>query len=366
MIVDLVWGAPGLPESIGDHQGVEMNSRKLRSASSLIVLVTAVALMGLIAPGAQAAVGDLQIEIVNQPADAGVDDLITADGFDPTGGGIGFVQVHVTQTVLVCDPETEVCHEEDQELQFAEVTFELAVGAGLATTDELVVETRLTNADGNATFGPEEGSANPLSIGDANVPFTTDYKLIPVVTPPGEGATPVAGDPTAGFDIWEDGCHGVGCNVNIRNFNETYTAGANVGLGASVVPAGINEISCSDQKVIFGNSVFFHATTGDGTDTVFLVEHITREDMKAATNNGQRHVGWCIGLKDDDAWIHNGASFATQVIGSQTFYVAMAPKCPNKRNAASFAPCIVSQTGDNLGGSFIRGYVTGGDPPRRT
>ena len=44
----------------------------------------------------------------------------------------------------------------------------------------------------------------------------------------------------------------------------------------------------------------------------------------------------------------------------------LAPKCPNKRTATEFAPCIVSQMGDDNGGSFIRGYVLGGDPPRRT
>jgi hypothetical protein len=346
-------------------------SRRVRSASFFVVLATALALMGLTAPGAQAEVGDLQVSIVNQPADAGVGDLITAEAFDPTGGENGFVQVHVTQTVWVCDYETETCYEEDQDLQFAEVTFELATGTGLATTDELVVETRLTNADGIATFAPEEGSDNPLSIGDANQPFTTAYKLIPVATPPPSeielsSLTSTEGAESAPFDIWEDGCHGTGCNVNVRNANETYTAGSNVGLGASVVPLGSSEISCAAQRIIFSSSVFFHATTGDGTDTVFLETHITRADMKAATNNGQRHVGWCIGLKDDDAWIHNGASYTTQVVAGQTLYVAMAPKCPNKRNAVNFAPCIVNQMGDDTGGSFIRGYVTGGDPPRRT
>jgi hypothetical protein len=88
--------------------------------------------------------------------------------------------------------------------------------------------------------------------------------------------------------------------------------------------------------------------------------------MKAATNNGQKHVGWCIGLKSSTPWVHNGANFTTQTFGGQTLYVAMAPKCPNKRDAASFAPCLVSQMGDNDGGSFLRGYVLGGDPPRRT
>jgi hypothetical protein len=323
--------------------------------------------MGLTAPAAQAE--DLQIEIVNQPTDAGVGDLITAEAFDPTGGDIGFVTVHVTHTV--CDPEfPEICTPED--LQFAEVTFVLAEGIGLATSDDLVVISRFTNSDGNAIFAPEcdeetDECDNPLSIGDANPPFSTEYKLIPVVTPPGEEATPVEGDESEGFNIWEDGCHGAGCNVNIRNLNESYTAGdTNVGLGASVVPFASSQITCADQKVIFANSIFFHATTGDGTDTVFLVEHITRADMKAATNNGQRHVGWCIGLETAQPWIHNGAAYTTQVVGTKTLFVAMAPKCPNKRRAVEFAPCIISQMGDNLGGSFLRGYVLGGDPPRRT
>jgi len=348
-------------------------SRRIRSTSFFVVLATALALMGLTAPGAQAEVGDLQVEIVNQPTDTGVGDLITAQAYDPTGGESGFVQVHVTQTVLVCDPETETCYEEDQDLQDAEVTFELATGVGLATTDDLDVESRFTNADGIATFAPEEGSDNPLSIGDANQPFTTDYKLIPVATPPESEielssltSESTQGGQSAPFDIWEDGCHGAGCNVNVRNENETYTAGEDVGLGASVVPFGSSEISCAGQRIIFSNSIFFHATSGDGTDTVFLVTHITRADMKAATNNGQRHIGWCIGLKTAAPWIHNGASYTTQVVSGQTLFVALAPKCPNKRNAVNFAPCIVSQNGDDSGGSFIRGYVLGGDPPRRT
>ena len=272
----------------------------------------------------------------------------------------------MTETVLVPDLEGEGFHEETGSVVGAEVTFELAVGTGLATTDELNVESRFTNSDGIATFGPEEGSDNPLSIGDANQPFTTDYKLIPVATPPGEEAPSVQGDASDGFDIWEAGCHGAGCEVEVRSGNESYTAGEDVGMGASVVPTGSSEISCAGQRLIFSSSIFFHATTGDGTDTVFLETHITRADMKAAANNGQRHVGWCIGLKTSAPWVKNGASFTTQVVSGQTLFVALAPKCPNKRTAAEFAPCIVSQMGDDNGGSFIRGYVLGGDPPRRT
>jgi hypothetical protein len=341
-----------------------MSSRKLRVTSLLVVLVGTLAMSGLLAPGASADVGDLQIEIVNQPSDAGVGDLITAEAFDPTGGESGFVQVHVTQTVEVCDPETEICTLEDQDLQFAEVTFVLAEGVGLATSDDLAVETRLTNADGIATFAPEEGSGNPLSIGDANQPLTTAYKLIPVVTPPGEETIPVEGEASAGFDIWEDGCHGTGCNVNLRSNLETYTAQGNFGLAASQLSGEL--VTCPTQRVIFSNKTFFHVTTGNESQVVRLETHITRADMKAAANNGQKHVGWCIGLESSAPWEHNGAAFTPQTIGAKTFYVAMAPKCPNKKTAPQFAPCVVSQSGDNDGGSFIRGFVLGGDPPRRT
>jgi hypothetical protein len=337
-------------------------SRRVRSTSLFVVLATAMALTGLVAPGASAEEVGVHVVIVNQPTDAGIDDLITSQAFDPTGGDEGFVQVEVTETVFIPDIEGPG-HYETGPVVGAEVTFYLPEGS---PSNDLSVDSRWTTSDGIATFRPEEGSENPLSIGTANPPFSTSYTLIPVATPPGEGATPVEGDASDGFNIWEDGCHGAGCNVNIRNANESYTAGdTDVGLGASVVP-GSGGISCPDQRVIFANSIFFHATTGDGTDTVFLFEHITRADMKAATNNGQRHVGWCIGLETAQPWIHNGAAYATQVVGTKTLYVAMAPKCPNKRRAAEFAPCLVSQMGDNLGGSFLRGYVLGGDPPRRT
>ncbi len=351
-----------------------MSSRKLRITSLLVVLVGTLAMNGLLAPGASAAVGDLQVAIVAQPTDAAAGELITAEPFDPTGGDAGFVQVHVTHTVLVCDPETEVCYEEDQDLQDAEVTFELATGTGLATTDEFVVESRLTNADGIATFAPEEGSENPLSIGDENQPFTTSYELIPVATPPEPeieltsletAGTP--GAPSNGFDIWGDGCKGNGCQVTLTPGNgssDTYSTTENVGMGASELGLGGTSINCPTQKLVFSSDLFFHATTGD--EPVFLVSHITRQDMKAATNNGQKHIGWCVGLKGPGPW--NFPQQDTNGIGGlqvDDLYVGLAPKCPRK-NAASFAPCLVSQSGDDNGGSFLRGWLPGGDPPRRT
>jgi hypothetical protein len=331
-----------------------MRSRKLRIASVFVSFVAALALTGLLMPGASAAEGDLQVALVNQPADAGVGDLITAEPFDPTSG---YIQVHVTHTVNVCDPE---CHLVDQDLQNADVSFSLLLG-GVDASDSLSVDTRTTNADGNATFEPLVGSLNPLSIDSANDFLSEHYQLVPEAT---FGETTAVGTASDAFDIWEDGCHGTGCNVKLRSNLETYTAQGNFGLAASQLSA--NLLTCPDQRVIFSGKTFFHVTTGDESEVVLLVTHITRADMKAAANNGQKHVGWCIGLESSTPWTHNGASFTTQVVGGKTFYVAMAPKCPNKRTATQFAPCIVSQMGDNDGGSFIRGYVLGGDPPRRT
>src|SRR5919109_2712047 len=356
-----------------------MRSMKVRLASVFVLTLAMLALGTVLVPSASAEVGELQVAIVNQPADAGVGDLITAAPFDPTGGTAGFVQVHVTQTVLVCDdpPVCESTHEENQDLQDAEVSFSLATGTGLAT-GTLNVISRFTNADGIATFAPEctgEGESqvcdNPLSIANANNPFTSSYKLVPIAAAPIviDSYAAVALDGTAGpasdpFDIWGDGCLGTGCDVNLRSNNETYTAQGDFGLGASLITEA--SVTCADQRVIFSNQTFFHATSGSDSDVVFLVTHITRADMKAATNNGQKHVGWCIGLKSSAPWINNGASFTTQTVGGQTLYVAMAPKCPNKKTPAAFAPCIVSQMSNGFGGSFIRGYVLGGDPPRRT
>ena len=381
MMLRWVWGCAGPPVH-GDHQGVGRGMRStLRFTVVSMLTLGLLALGTVIVPSASATVGELQVAIVNQPADAGVGDLITADAFDPTGSNNGFVQVHVTQTVLVCDdPDCTTSHEENQDLQGAEVSFNLATGTGLAT-GTLNVISRFTKADGNATFSPQctgEGESqvcdNPLSIANANDFTATHYKLIPVAAAPIvitsfaanalEGTQGPASDP---FDIWEDGCHGTGCNVNLRSNNETYTAQGNFGLAGSVLTQNlIPTEACPGQRVIFSGKTFFHVTTGTEGDVIFLVEHITREDMKASTNNGQKLVGWCIGLESTAPWNHNGAKYTPQTINGQTFYVAMAPKCPNKKNPSAFAPCIVSQMGDNNGGSFIRGYVLGGDPPRRT
>jgi hypothetical protein len=330
-----------------------MASKKLRISSLFVLLAGALALTGVIAPGASAEVG-VHVTIVNQPTDAEAGDLITAAAFDPTGGEDGYVQVLVTETVLV---EGE---EQTYPVVGAEVTFALPEGS---PSTDLSVDPRFTYPDGIATFAPEEGSENPLSIGTANEPMATNYTLIPVATPPSEpvitiaSTTGVPGDASLPFDIWDEGCTGNGCEVNLTpglGSLDTYNTTEDVGMGASSLGSGVADIDCPTQRVIFSSDLFFHGT--GGSEPVFLVSHIVREDMKAATNNGQKHVGWCVGLKDPGPW-----NFAPQ----GDLFVGMAPKCP-KKNAKAFAPCIVAQMGDNNGGSFIRGWLPGGDPVRRT
>jgi hypothetical protein len=331
----------------------------------MTLVVGTLVLNGLLAPGAVADEGsdDLFIvEIVNQPTDAAANELITAAPHDPTGGDAGFVQVSVRREG----------YEGTEAVQYAEVNFELATGEGSAT-GMLNVVSRTTNADGIATFGPDEDTDNPLSISDENQPLTTDYRLIPVATVDDDDyyehdddeTESVDGAPSAPFDIWGEGCHGTGCNVTVRNGNDSYTALEDVGLGVSVVPAGSTEVVCPQQRLIFAGSVFFHTTTGDGTDVVSLETHITREDMAAAPLGG-KYVGWCLGLKTPTPWMNNGGRFTTQIVAGQTFYVALAPACPKRGDAADFAPCIQSQTSDGAGGKIFRGFVLGGDPPRRT
>jgi hypothetical protein len=77
-------------------------------------------------------------------------------------------------------------------------------------------------------------------------------------------------------------------------------------------------------------------------------------------------MGWCVGLKVPGPWhFVRQDTNGNGSIGEGDLFVGMAPKCPSK-NAMSFAPCYVSKMGDGIGGTFIRGWVPGGDPPRRT
>jgi hypothetical protein len=329
-----------------------MASRRLRVTSMLGLLGAALATAGLAAPGASAQ-GQLIVAFVEgqQPTDASIDELITSVAFDPTPGETGFVQVQVTEEQLEGPPLP---------VEGAEVTFTLATGEGLAS-GTLSVTPEITDSEGIATFDEQ------LSIAEANEPLSTNYRLVPEATPPPSeiflAEASVAGDQSDPFDIWEDGCRGNGCEVGLRDGRDTYRTTENVGMGASVVGAEEVGITCAGQLLIFSQDIFFHATTGNGP--VFLESHITRQEMKASSSNGQEHVQWCVGLKSPDAWEHNGADFTVQNVNGVDLFVGMAPKCP-KKTAPSFAPCIVKKRSDGNGGNVTTGWLPGGDPPRRT
>jgi hypothetical protein len=322
-----------------------MVSSKLRIVSVCIVLVGTLALGGLLAPGATAIEVNVAIVAGHQPRDASVNDLITAGPFDPTGAS-GFVKVKVTSAA--------------GPVAGAEISFVLATGPGLAS-GALSVASEITNVQGIAIFDES------LSIADANEPFLTSYRLVPVATVSNPEGPPssFSGQASDPFDIWDAGCHGTGCAVGLRGDLDTYRTTEDVGLGASIVPFSSLGISCAGQRVVFANDVFFHATTGSGP--VSLVNHITSADLRLAPPTGR--IGWCVGLKSPDAWVRNGAPYTVQDVNGTApggvLYVAMAPKCL-KPNPSSYAPCVLTQVSDNAGGGIITGWLPGGDPPRRT
>jgi hypothetical protein len=346
-----------------------MRSRKLRFALALLPLALLISLIGFLAPGASAQ-GTITVEFVSdhQPTDAIKNQLITAVPFDPSPGDVEFpgpfVQVRVK--------------EDGVPVEGADVTFRLATNSdsetdGPVASGTLTVTSEVTDGSGIATFDTS------LSIAQANEPTFSGYELVPQATTPefssgpGLGAVAFASILTEGpvsspFDIWGVGCKGDGCQVSLTPGNsssDTYTTTENAGMGASQGTPGDTTIVCPTQQLIFASDLFFHATTGD--KAVRLVSHISALDRKAAANNGNKVMGWCVGLKDPGPW-HFAQQNTNGIPGLQTgdLYVGMAPKCP-KKNATDFAPCILSQVGDGVGGTFIRGFLPGGgDPPRRT
>ncbi|MGH2680438.1 MAG: hypothetical protein ACRDG8_08160 [Actinomycetota bacterium] len=335
-----------------------MRSKKLRITLSFLPVAALLVLAAISMPGALGSEyeSNLTVTFEAQPTDAGSGETITSEPFDPTGEPVA--------VKVVAPPEYSESYESSDEPVFgATVTLAFAEGSAIGT---LAGYEATTGEDGVATFPA-------LSITGANEPFSTHYQLEATATEPEIEISGFFGSSSSGgsatsstFDIWEAGCFGDNCDVSLTPGNsslDTYTTTESVGMGASAVSAGV-EISCPTQRVIFSSDVFVHVTTGNGP--VFLVTHISRADMKAAANNGQKHVGWCVGLKTPGPW-----DFAQQDTNSSggldsgDFFVGLAPKCPRK-NASSFAPCFVSKSGDDNGGSFIRGWVPGGDPPRRT
>lgn len=351
-----------------------MRSRKVRFTSLFVVLAAALAITGLIAPGASAAYGDLHVEFVegHQPADAIKNQLITAVPFDPSpsdGETAGpFVQVHVTKDF----------GEGVGNLAGAQVTFRLATSEdGSLATGTLTVTTETTDFYGIATFD------SSLSIAEPNEPQFTDYRLVPVATEPPPSdilsiASETTGAPSNGFDIFEKGCQGSGCSVAIRGGLDVYTTTQNVRLTASVLSAStLPGLRCRNQRLIFPSDVFVHETNGMGV--VGLVSHVTFSDLTGGGGGGAAvatvpddddgvRIKWCVGTRTRLPWLRNGAPFVRQDTngdGRLDLYVGSAPRCP-RNNPRSFAPCIVSRVRDGHGGFFIRGWLPGGDPPRRT
>jgi hypothetical protein len=284
------------------------------------------------------------------PTDAIKNQVITSDPLNPDGGA---VQVQVTSLY-------------EESTQGLTVTLEFVTGAGFAGTVNISGNVETTNADGVATF-------NNLKIADPNEATFTDYQFEAVVSEPilTVGAAFAAEAPfSEPFDIWDAGCNGgeSGCSINLRGGNDAYSVSGDISLTASDLTGSGLTLNCPGQTLIFSSHIFSHATLGEN-GSVFLLSHITRQEMKTASNNGQAHVNWCIGLTSNVKWLHNGARFSLQDTNGTApggnLFVGTAPKCP-KKNAASFAPCIVSQMSDGVGGNITRGWLPGGDPPRRT
>jgi hypothetical protein len=322
-----------------------MKVRNELFTSAVIAAMTVLTIAVLTVPAASGA-GKNQLLFVTQPRDAEAGATITSAEFVD---GSSFVQVK-----LVDGSGNPVTTSK------ALVTFRLETGPGLASGTLQVVPQPLVN--GVATF-----TTGTLKILTENEPQFTNYRLVPRTTKP----PVVTGPASAPFDIWEDGDTCAGgedtCEASLREGNDHYTLDAAGTLGASELFSALPGLRCEGQDEIFSDAVFSYATTGSNTP-VFLMNHITKEDWQASANNGQAHADWCIGLVSPAPWEANGAEYAhldTDLDGEKDLYVALAPRCP-VANPQNSAPCILSRTGDGAGGSITRGWLTGGDPPRRT
>jgi len=326
-----------------------MKSIKQGFLPVLVSLSMVLGVGALIAPAALGAPSP-HLRFLNQPQDAEQNASITSSDFV---SGSSFIQVELDDASGV--PITN---------STAKVTFDLATGAGFATGTLVVDPQPLVN--GVATFGP-----GTLKIQTPNEPHFTSYALVPRTTK-GQPITGAASNP---FDVYESGdsCTTT-CTADIRAGLDVYTMNTKGTLGASQLPAStLPGLNCPGQAVVFATSVFVDATTDANSPTspapVFVSNHITKADWKASHNNGQAHADWCVALTAEQlAAVNNGGTYVPQDTngdGTLDLFVGLAPKCPSHDPQLS-APCIVSQTGDGLGGSTTLGWLPGGDPPRRT
>src|SRR6266516_7526885 len=311
-----------------------MKSIKQGFLPVLVSLSMVLGVGALIAPAALGAPSP-HLRFLNQPQDAEKDATITSSDFV---SGSSFIQVELDDASGVPIANST-----------AKVTFDLATGTGFATGTLVVDPQPLVN--GVATFG-----AGSLTIQTPNEPHFTSYALVPRTTK-GQPITGAASNP---FDVYESGdsCTTT-CTADIRAGLDVYTMNTKGTLGASQLPAStMPGLNCPGQAVVFATSVFVNATTDANSPTspapVFVSNHITKADWKASHNNGQAHADWCVALTAEQlAAVNNGGTYVQQDTngdGTLDLFVGLAPKCPSHDPQLS-APCIVSQTGDGLGGS---------------
>ena len=300
-------------------------------------------MIGLVGPGAFAQT--YVATFIADPTDALKNQIITSDPLNPGGDP---VQVKVTS----------------DEVPQGGVVVTLVFAEGSASNGNLTGNVATTESEGDnvgvATF-------DALKIDETNEPTLTDYQLEATVSVITIGAALAADPPLSEpFDIWDAGCKGNGCTIGLRDGLESYKSTQNVVLTASSLSTGDLTLDCPGQKLIFGDVVFTHQTTGSGP--VAVTSHITQEDLRAAgTNFGQAHIEWCVGIKPGHtSALNNGGVYVQQDTngdGTDDLFVGFAPRCPKKKVVP---PCIVSQVSDRMGGSITKGFLEGGDPPRRT
>jgi hypothetical protein len=328
-----------------------MSSRKRRFISWLIPFAGVLVLAGVIAPFASAQ--EFTPSFTVNPTNALKNKVITSQPLVETAAK---VKVHVTP------PEGF-----EGSLANITVTLNTVAGDGLHATENISGNEELTDASGDATFPL-------LKIGETNEPTFTDYQLVAVLSGTPTTTTPPIGVAFASegaysdtFDIWDAGCPSP-CSASLKNNSQAYRATDGILTLTDVSPDDVPNLECEGYTPIIGEHVFSHATTG--TDAVFVTSRISKAEMKAAANNGQVFVRWCVGLKSEQPWIHNGAPHELiDVNGGDAggnLWVGFAPKCPKTATPSDFAPCIVKQKADPSGGNITTGWLPGGDPPRRT
>ncbi len=302
--------------------------------------------------------GSCALVFLNNPSNTKAGELITSGDRQAADA----IQVQLVDDLATPSPVTHFP---------MAVTFVLGndPSAGTAT---LSVGTETTDANGVATFNDESATAegDGLEINLANVAAFTDFTLVPR----GSVLTSITGPASVGFDIWEDAtrCNGANCTLS-HDGDEYIVPGGQAGalLSASTFSTNDSNINCAGYTEITGDVVWHEYT---GTAPVLVKIHITRQEMKASSNNGQARVALCVGLLDEGAltgeakWASLGVAADHQDSdgdGTDDIWVALAPTCPNQ-NPSGSAPCIARQYGDGNGGSWTEAWIPGGDPPRRT